>query len=214
MPDNQPNTLGEAILALMKERGLKAFELGEKVSLSPTSVSKIVNGVTRPRQNTFTRMCEVLCETKEDEKKLVAAFTGTELIDEEEDHASVVSNREVLKLRAEQFIERKTQAIAFQQTVMNELEKAEVGFIANYCEGAVSTDIFVELESRRIAIECKANIGRDIDRTIAVSELIAEKLECEVLIVAPFLQGVTDTEPREKIKIITLSDLSSNLQLS
>ena len=208
MPDNTSNILGETIHALMKQRGLKAFELGEKIALSPTSVSKVVNGVTRPRQNTFTRMCQVLCETKEEERRLVAAFAGTELMDEESDEASTSSNEEALRLRAEQFIERKTQAIAFKRTVAKELDKADIDYEVDYTQGIYSTDFLIHTDSKRIALECKANVGRDLERSAAMCEVIEQNLKCEVIIVVPFVDAVCEAAQSNGMKISSLSELS------
>jgi transcriptional regulator with XRE-family HTH domain len=208
MPDNTSNILGETIHALMKQRGLKAFELGEKIALSPTSISKIVNGVTRPRQNTFTRMCQVLCETKEEERRLVAAFAGTELLDEELDEASAASNKEILRLRAEQFIERKTQAIAFKRSVARELDKIGVDYEADHYEGIYSTDFLIQKEGKRLALECKANVGRDIDRSIATCEVIQENLRCEVIVVVPFVDAVCGEAQKKGMKVSALNELA------
>lgn len=207
MPENTSNPLGETIRALLKERGLKAFELGEKIALSPTSVSKIVNGVTRPRQNTFTRMCQVLCTTKDEERRLVAAFAGTELLDEELDEASASSNKEILRLRAEQFLERKTQAIAFKRSVARELEKIGLEFETDYYEGIYSTDFLIHKDGTRIALECKANAGRDIERSIATCEVIQDKLRCQVIVVVPFLDAICEEAQRNGMQVSSLSDL-------
>ena len=208
MPDNTSNILGETIHALMRQRGLKAFELGEKIALSPTSISKIINGVTRPRQNTFTRICQVLCETKDEERRLVAAFAGTELLDEELDEASAASNKEILRLRAEQFIERKTQAIAFKRYVARELDKIGVDYEADHYEGIYSTDFLIQKEGKRLALECKANVGRDIDRSIATCKVIQENLRCEVIVVVPFVDAVCGEARKKGMKVSGLSELA------
>jgi transcriptional regulator with XRE-family HTH domain len=181
------NVLGEAIKTLLKLRGMKAYELAEAVALSPTSVSKIMNGVTRPRQNTFTRMCQALCKSKEEERRLVAAYAGTEFLEEEPDQALPSSDKVILKLRAEQFLERKTQSIQFKRSVARELDKAGIEYKQDYCEGIYSTDFLIEKDGKRIALECKANIGRDTEKTLAMTELLKEGLGCErVVVVVPY----------------------------
>lgn len=203
------NVLGDAIKALLKARGLKAYELAETVGLSPTSVSKIMNGATRPRQNTFTRMCQALCKTKEEERKLVAAFAGTELLDEEPDQALPSSEKEILRLRAEQFLERKTQSIQFKRSVARELDKAGIEYKQDYCEGIYSTDFLIEKDGKRIALECKANVGRDIEKTEAVCELLKSKLNCaKVCIVLPYLEDTTsaDVVPVSEIADVMLGN--------
>jgi transcriptional regulator with XRE-family HTH domain len=179
--------LGPVMKRLLKARSMKAYELGEQIGLSPTSISKIMNGISRPRQNTFTRMCKVLCKTKEEERRLVAAFAGTELLDEETDEALPSSDKVILRLRAEQFLERKTQSIQFKRSVARELDKAGIEYKQDYCEGIYSTDFLIEKNGQRIALECKANVGRDQEKTMAMTELLKEGLGCErVVIVVPY----------------------------
>ena len=184
-----PDLMGSTIRALLKARGLKAFELGEQIGLSPTSISKIMNGVSRPRQNTFSKMCQALCKTKEEERQLVQAFTGAELLEEESEPRQLDAEREILRLRAEQFLERKTQSIQFKRSVARELDKAGIAYQQDYCEGPYSTDFLIEQDGKRIALECKANIGRDLEKTEMIREVLQDELKCEqVLIVLPFVE--------------------------
>jgi transcriptional regulator with XRE-family HTH domain len=173
---------------LLRLRGLKAYELGKKIGVSATSISKIMNGASRPRQNTFTRMCKVLCTTKDEEQKLVSAFAGSEqLIEDNEPSNNPSAEKELLSLRAEQFLERKTQAILFKRSVARELDKAGIAYQQDYCEGIYSTDFLIEKDGKRIALECKANAGRDPEKTLAMAELLKEGLGCErVVIVVPY----------------------------
>lgn len=206
------NVLGDTIKSLLKVRGLKAYELGEVVGLSPTSISKIMNGATRPRQNSFTRMCQVLCQTKAEERRLVAAFAGTELLDEEPDQALPSAEKVILRLRAEQFLERKTQSIQFKRSVARELDKAGIAYMQDYCEGIYSTDFLIEKDGKRIAVECKANVERDLDKTRSMAELIGEKLECVVFVVAPFLHpDFADQASDSRLKLISQSTLTEQI---
>ena len=200
------NVLGDTIKRLLKARGMKAYELGEEIGLSPTSISKIMNGVSRPRQNSFTRMCQALCKTKDEERRLVAAFAGTELLDEEPDQALPSSEKVILRLRAEQFLERKTQSIQFKRSVARELDKAGIAYKQDYCEGIYSTDFLIEKDGKRIALECKANVGRDLEKTLAMTELLKEGLVCErVVIVVPY------HEDERPLDFVCVSDIVSLL---
>ena len=209
-----PNPLGDAIRSLLKTRGLKAFQLGEQIGLSPTSVSKIMNGATRPRQNTFSRMCAVLCENKEDEQLLVSAFAGSESLQvEDEDPAPYgkqvepsAPEKEILRLRAEQFLERKTQSIQFKRSVARELDKAGIPYQQDYCDGPASTDFLIEHQGKRIALECKSNLGRDIEKTEATCELLAEQLKASVQIVVPYVDYTSAAATH--LNIIALNELS------
>ena len=204
--DTPNNVLGDTIKSLLKVHRMKAYELGEEIGLSPTSVSKIMNGVTRPRQNTFTRMCQALCKTKEEERRLVAAFAGTEFLDEEPDQALPSAEKEILRLRAEQFLERKTQSIQFKRSVARELDQAGVEYQQDYCEGIYSTDFLIEKDGKRVAVECKANVGRDLEKTIAMTELLKEGLRCErVLIVVPYHDNETSPD------FVRVSDIATIL---
>ena len=183
--------LGPVMKRLLKARSMKAYELGEQIGLSPTSISKIMNGISRPRQNTFTRMCQALCASKHDEYQLVQAFTGAETLEEEQEAAhhrpQSEPEQEILRLRAEQFLERKTQSIQFKRSVARELDKAGIAYQQDYCQGPYSTDFLIEHNGQRIALECKANVGRDLEKTIAMTELLKEGLRCvRVLIVVPY----------------------------
>ena len=205
------NVLGEAIKTLLKLRGMKAYELAEAVALSPTSVSKIMNGVTRPRQNTFTRMCQALCKTKEEERRLVAAFTGTEFLDEEPDQPLPSAEKEILRLRAEQFLERKTQSIQFKRSVARELDKAGIDYQQDYCEGIYSTDFLIEKDGKRIALECKANVERDLEKTLALADLLIQQLGCRVYLVAPYVSGLQGVDFKSGVKLFPLSELNTYL---
>ena len=172
---------------------MKAFELGEEIGLSATSVSKIINGASRPRQNTFTRMCKALCQNKDDELRLVSAFAGTELLEEEPDQALLSADKEILRLRAEQFMERKTQSIQFKRSVARELDKAGIEYKQDYCEGIYSTDFLIERGGKRIAIEAKANVLRDIEKSAMMAEIIRKGLKCDIVYtVVPFREGYTE----------------------
>jgi len=57
------------------------------------------------------------------------------------------------------------------------------------------SDFLIEKDGKRIALECKSNIGRDIEKTEAICALIQEQLNCsQVRIVLPYLEdeAVTD----------------------
>ena len=74
------NPLGGLIRALLAARGLKAFELAEKVGISKQSISKIMTGLKRPRQTTFTKICEVLVSTPEEERALEQAYLNSKAL--------------------------------------------------------------------------------------------------------------------------------------
>ena len=206
------NILGDTIRSLLAKRQMKACELAKKIEISATSISKIMNGVSRPRQNSFTRMCEALCETKEEERRLVSAFAGTELLEEEPDQALPSLNKEILRLRTEQFLERKTQSIQFKRSVARELDKAGITYQQDYCEGPYSTDFLIEKDGKRIALECKSNVGRDYEKTVAQAELICEKFQCQTCVVVPYIQDIMEITPTGRVKLFSLNELTKHFQ--
>ena len=183
------------------------LQLTESIGITPTSVSQILNGQSRPRQFTLTRIMKRPCETKEQERHLVAAFAGTELLDEESDQVLPSAEKKILRLRAEQFLERKTQSIQFKRSVARELDKAGITYQQDYCEGIYSTDFLIEQDRRRIALECKANVDGDIKKTIAQAELIGDKLQCQVWVVTPFIDGVRKIRSTGGVKLFAVSEL-------
>ena len=206
------NILGDTIRSLLAKRQMKACELAKKIEISATSISKIMNGVSRPRQNSFTRMCEVLCETKEEERRLVSAFAGTELLDEEKEKPTDdAMEREILRLRAEQFLERKTQSIQFKRSVARELDKAGITYQQDYCEVPYPTDFLIEKDGKRIAQECKSNVGRDYEKTVAQAELICEKFQCQTCVVVPYIDDLTQPTIIEGVKCLPLSEVRKHL---
>ena len=195
----------------MEAKKASSLQLTESIGITPTSVSQILNGVTRPRQNTFTRMCQALCKTKEEERRLVTAFVGTELLDEEPGRSSPSAEKEILRLRAEQFLERKTQAIQFKRSVSQELDKVGITYKQDFCEGIYSTDFLVELAAKRVALECKVNVERDIEKTLMQAELIGKKFNCQVIIVAPYIHEINEMTSTGGVKLFPLSELTKNL---
>lgn len=205
------NPLGNAVRQLMEAKKVSGLKLAESIGITPTSVSRILTGQSRPRQNTFTRMCQTLCSTKAEQQKLVAAFAGTELMSEGSDQTLPSSEKEILRLRTEQFIERKTQSIQFKRSVARELDKLGLSYEQDYCEGIYSTDFLIEKDSKKIALECKANIERDIEKAVAQADMVMSKLGCTTFVVAPYLTGITELRTKVGVKIFSLSELFQNL---
>jgi len=192
------NILGETIKDLLGKKGLKAYQLAEKTGTSATSISKIMNGVTRPRQNTFTLMCKVLCEDNADTQRLVSAFAGAELSlpESEENVLTKNAEREVLRLRAEQFLERKAESVQFKRMIEREFQEKKIPFKRDYCKDYVVADFLIEIGNNKVAVECKSNVLRDFDKTAMISELLKEKLELTAIyIVMPFKKPPPDELP-------------------
>ena len=181
------NPLGGLIRAMLAARGLKAFELAEKVGISKQSISKIMTGLKRPRQTTFTKICEVLVSTPEEERALVQAYLNSKALKKDTDPPlNPAMEAATLRRRAEQFLAQKTQSIQFKRSVAQILQKAGIPYQQDYCEGNYATDFLIEKDGQRIALECKSNIGRDLEKTGAMAELLKEQLPiATVLCIVP-----------------------------
>ena len=119
-----------------------------------------------------------------------------------------------LRCRTEQFLAQKTQSIQLKRRVANELQKAGIPYQADYCEGNYVTDFLIEKDGQRIALECKANIGRDLEKTVTMAELLKEQLPiATVLCVVP---QVTEKLPNAAagLNIVELSALAECLYQS
>jgi len=180
------NTFGDALRLLMEVKGVSGIKLAEDIGITPTSVSRILTGQSHPRQVTFTRIMKPLCESRADEQALIRAYSGLEALPEETAHADT-RNAEEDEARVKRFLEVKTQSILFKRSVGRELQKAGIEFVADYCKGAASTDLLVEANGQRIALECRFNVHRDLERAVITAKVLREALGCDTVItVTPF----------------------------
>jgi len=81
----------------------------------------------------------------------------------------------------------------------------------DYCKGPVSTDFLIEANGKRIALECRFNVQRDLERAAITAKLLRVELGCDPIItVVPFdisdsLSEISDfmtATPGEAVKII------------
>ena len=206
-------TFGDTVRLLMARRGLTGAALSREIELSKTSISKILQGHSKPKQVTFSLLMKALCTTPEEEQMMLKGFTGEayelpELIVEETEtnEAEVPSaerdnysqseyNRQMEVQRAERYLEMKTQSIAFKRSVARELNNAGISYEQDYCEGIYSTDFLIERDGQRLALECKFNVHRDMEKAVTVAEILLEKLSCDqVSIIVPFLDPTSTVE--------------------
>lgn len=167
--------------------------MGQDIGLSATSVSRILQGHSKPKQVTLSRLMKRLCTSQGDEQLILRAFTGVSVPAPEEpvsdDPRNVAEERE----RVERWLEARTQAITFKKAVGRELDKARVTYKRDVCEGIASVDYLIEHGSRRIAVECKFNIARDFEKTVGIAQLLHELLRCDsTVIVVPFIDTYAD----------------------
>ena len=189
---------------------MTGVQLSAETGLTTTSISRLLNGQTRPRQVTLTRLMKYLCETKAEEQSLLRAYSGLETLPEEavlDDEKNAQEERS----RALRYLEMKSQSIAFKRSVARELDKAGLSYKQDYAEGVFVTDFLIEQDGQRVALECKFNVHRDFEKTGTIAELLKENLKIDaVLIVVPYgMDSVT--KESSGLTIVELSELAEFL---
>jgi len=198
---------GDTLRQLMELKAVTGVQLSAETGLTTTSISRLLNGQTRPRQVTLTRLMKYLCETKAEEQSLLRAYSGLDTLPEEAVLDDEKNAQEEIA-RVKRFLEVKTQSILFKKSVARELDKAGIKYGMDYCEGALSTDFMIETEGRRIAVECRFNVLRDMERAVLTANFLEEELSCEsVITVIPF-----SNESEPSIPLVPLSDLTDTLK--
>ena len=177
------NPFGDAVRQLMETKKVSGLKLAESIGITPTSVSRILTGQSRPRQVTLTRIMQQLCQTQDEEQLLIRAYSGLESLPQE-----AVSddrrNAEEEEARVKRFLEVKTQSILFKRSVAKELDKADINYTMDFCQGAISTDFLIERGGQRIALESKFNVLRDIERTAITARLLKRELNCDEVLLS------------------------------
>jgi len=204
-------TLGEAIRQLMEGKAITGVQLAADTGLTPASISRILTGSSRPRQVTLSRLMKRLCNTREEEQSILRAYASIlegvpeELvIDNDENRSEEIA-------RCERFMEIKTQSIAFKNSVARELAKASIGAKQDYCEGLFSTDFLIERSGKRIAVECKFNVHRDVEKTRIIADLLLKYMKVDsVLIIVPYGMDIV-TKESSGLAIVELSELTEFL---
>lgn len=210
------NLFGNTVKFLLGQRGLTAKELAERVNLSPTSLSKIVKGVSRPRQANLTRIIQELCVTPEEEQQLLSAFAHVEEeLSEETGQLSAERFQSIEEDRVRRYLQVKSQSIAFRERVAEILRQSGQPFQGPHQNEDIICDFFL-LSTPGTAIECKANPYRDWDRTLTSASLFRTELPCErVLVIVPDLKKIP-AEIRKRAKsvsaeIVPIDKLASKL---
>ena len=206
------NRFGDTLRHLMELKGVTGVQLSAETGLTTTSISRLLNGQTRPRQVTLTRLMKTLCETKAEEQSLLRAYSGLETLPEEavlDDEKNAQEERS----RALRYLEMKSQSIAFKRSVARELDKAGLSYKQDYAEGVFVTDFLIQQDGQRVALECKFNVHRDFEKTGTIAELLKENLKIDaVLIVVPYgMDSVT--KESSGLTIVELLELAEFLEL-
>lgn len=181
------NTLSDTLRELMDRHDLTGVKLAKEIGISSVSVSNILTGKSRPRQVTLSRMMKRLCESPEDEQALLSAYES--LSGEKVPVSSVVDdgqNAATEEERVRRFMEMKAKSIAFRKAVARELCNSKLQVQQEYTQGNVTTDFLIKKGGRRIALECRANVKRDMEKSLVSARIIRDELKCDrVFIVVP-----------------------------
>lgn len=196
---------GDLIRTLLRARHMKAYELAEKVGVAPTTISKFMNGTIRPKQETFAKICDELCNTDKVKRVLISRYTGTELpadgATEAEKTASLAS--------PETHLLQKTQELAFKNEVENDLKGLDIEFTRDYLTETCCTDFLLKENGEVIALECRYHPIQDIKAEAEVALHIRKQLNCtEAYIVIPDTNGIDSATMKNGIKIIAISQLT------
>lgn len=201
---------GDTLRHLMESKGVTGVQLSTETGLTTTSISRILNGQTRPRQVTLTRLMKHLCQTKAEEQSLLRAYSGLDMLPEE----SILDdeqNAQEERSRALRYLEMKSQSIAFKRSVARELDKAGLSYKQDYAESVFVTDFLIEQDGKRVALECKFNVHRDFEKTGTIAKLLKENLKIDsILIVVPYGMDSVTKEP-SGLTIVELSELAEFL---
>ena len=201
---------GDTLRQLMELKAVTGVQLSAETGLTTTSISRLLNGQTRPRQVTLTRLMKYLCETKAEEQSFLRAYSGLETLPEEA-VLDAEKNAQEERARALRYLEMKSQSIAFKRSVARELDKAGLSYKQDYAEGVFVTDFLIEQDGQRVAVECKFNVHRDFEKTGTIAELLKENLKIDsVLIVVPYGMDSVTMES-SGLTIVELSELAEFL---
>jgi len=175
----------------MERRDITGLSLAEKIRISPTSISRILNGVSRPRQGTLTKLIEALCTTLEEQQLILSGYSGLpDIVSEEPAVSASAGGISAAELdRVARYLELKTLSIDFRESVARTLTDAGIVFESYARNGNVVTDFLVAARTR-IAIECKFNVNRDWERETCTAQLLRTHLPCDqVIVVVPYLNN-------------------------
>lgn len=210
------NRLAETLRDLMDRHKMTGARLAEAIGISATSVSQILTGKTRPRQVTLSRMMRVLCESPEDEQVLLSVYEAqrntklpvSSVLDE---GANAATEEE----RVRRFLEMKVQAVAFRNKVAGTLDKIPIPYQSDFTKGSIITDFMIEAGGQRIALECRANVQRDREKSLVSARIIRDELKSDqVLIVVPELDDALTKacSAENAIQAIALRNLAQQLR--
>lgn len=206
---------GDVLRIQMERKKLTGQQLSAKIGLSQTSVSKILKGHSKPRQTTLTRILQNLCDTPEEERPLLNAYSGAAFDLPEESVAESPANYQADRERIERYMEMRTQAMSFKNALARVLRENDFKYQRDYCEGNFSIDFLVQIGEQQIALESKFNTNRDLEKSIGLAQrFLANTKSTVTIVVVPYIDHVVDaiseTHPAN-VEIVPLQEIASKL---
>lgn len=184
--DRLKERLAVVLRDLIDQRGLRQKVIAQRIGITESSLSHILNGRARPRQITLTRLMQQISVTPDEEQRIVAAYDHAEFRGLPE--RSAIPERPMPEdelERVRRYMEVKTLSVAFEEEVAKRLRNGDLAFQRSYSRDSYICDFFLA-GPPSIAIDCKFNINRDWDRAVATVKLLAKHLPADrVLIVVP-----------------------------
>ncbi len=207
---------GDAVRLLMERKGVTGVQLAQDIGITATSVSRLLNGASKPRQLTLTRIMERLCSTPQEEQLILSAFAGTRESAPEEPRAPFRPTPQDEVERVTRYMEIKSMSVAFEMDVEAILARSGLKFTRYFRNDPFVTDFLIEADLCRLAVECKYNVNRDWDCTVVTARLLREQLPCDhVLVVVPYINDLTrERQPDLEAaggKLVAVADLPALL---
>jgi transcriptional regulator with XRE-family HTH domain len=172
---------------VIERRGIKQKALAKQIGISESSFSLILNARARPRQIIVTRLMQHLCCTPEEQQAIISAYDHSEDADLDLKPSSPekpIPEDEMDRVR--RYMEVKSMSVAFEQAVEKVLKDTGVIYEHPYRQDPYICDFYLP-GPPSIAIECKFNVNRDWDRTVATVRLLKDQMGCDrVLIAIPY----------------------------
>jgi transcriptional regulator with XRE-family HTH domain len=183
---------------VIERRGIKQKALAKQIGISESSFSLILNARARPRQITITRLMQQLnCSTGE-QQAIVAAYDHAEDVElplKPTSPERPIPEDEMDRVR--RYMEVKSMSVAFEQDVEKVLQDAGVTYEHPYRRDPYICDFYLP-GPPSIAIECKFNVNRDWDRTVATVRLLKQQMGCDRVVIAiPYENDLAKAAQRE-----------------
>jgi transcriptional regulator with XRE-family HTH domain len=182
---------------VIERRGVKQKALAKQIGISESSFSLILNARARPRQITITRLMQQLNCTPEEQQAIVAAYDHAEDVElplKPTSPERPIPEDEMDRVR--RYMEVKSMSVAFEQDVEKVLRDAGVAYEHPYRRDPYICDFYLP-GPPSTAIDCKFNVNRDWDRTVATVRLLKENLGVEeVWILVPYTNEMSQSALR------------------